>query len=73
MTCEFEKKHVATLGVEFHPLMFHTNRGRVRSNVWDTTCQCKFGGWCDGHCTHDQCAIIMFDARSHAAHKNVPD
>ena len=27
---EFEKKYVATLGVEVHPLVFHTNRGAIR-------------------------------------------
>nr|XP_031539817.1 GTP-binding nuclear protein Ran-like [Vicugna pacos] len=36
LTGEFEKKYVATLGVEVHPLVFHTNRGPVKFNVWDT-------------------------------------
>lgn len=36
MTGEFEKRYVATLGVEVHPLVFHTNRGPIRFNVWDT-------------------------------------
>ena len=30
LTGEFEKKYVATLGVEVHPLVFHTNRGAIR-------------------------------------------
>lgn len=30
LTGEFEKKYVATLGVEVHPLTFHTNRGVIR-------------------------------------------
>merc|ERR1712025_878389 len=30
LTGEFEKKYVATLGVEVHPLVFHTNRGQIR-------------------------------------------
>lgn len=34
LTGEFEKKYVATLGVEVHPLVFHTNRGPIRFNVW---------------------------------------
>merc|ERR1712098_788318 len=29
LTGEFEKKYVATLGVEVHPLVFHTNRGAI--------------------------------------------
>jgi len=27
-----------------HPLVFHTNRGAIRFNVWDTAGQEKFGG-----------------------------
>jgi len=40
---------VATLGVEVHPLVFHTNRGPIRFNVWDTAGQEKFGGLRDGY------------------------
>jgi len=39
----------ATLGVEVHPLLFHTNRGPIRFNVWDTAGQEKFGGLRDGY------------------------
>ena len=39
----------ATLGVEVHPLVFHTNRGPIRFNVWDTAGQEKFGGLRDGY------------------------
>ena len=30
LTGEFEKKYVATLGVEVHPIVFHTNRGQIK-------------------------------------------
>ena len=40
---------IATLGVEVHPLVFHTNRGPIRFNVWDTAGQEKFGGLRDGY------------------------
>ena len=33
LTGEFEKKYVATLGVEVHPLVFHTNRGAIRLDL----------------------------------------
>ena len=33
LTGEFEKKYVVTLGVEVHPLVFHTNRGPIKFNV----------------------------------------
>lgn len=37
------------MGVEVHPLLFHTNRGAIRFNVWDTAGQEKFGGLRDGY------------------------
>ncbi|CAJ0587922.1 unnamed protein product, partial [Mesorhabditis spiculigera] len=85
LTGEFEKKYVATLGVEVHPLLFHTNRGQIRFNVWDTAGQEKFGGLRDGYyiqasCINrfnflflGQCAIIMFDVTARVTYKNVPN
>merc|ERR1712130_271447 len=72
LTGEFEKKYVATLGVEVHPLVFHTNRGPIRFNVWDTAGQEKFGGLRDGYYIQGQCAIIMFDVTARNTYKNVP-
>lgn len=57
LTGEFEKKYVATLGVEVHPLVFHTNRGPIRFNVWDTAGQEKFGGLRDGY--YIQVCVIL--------------
>ncbi|XP_038056996.1 GTP-binding nuclear protein Ran-like [Patiria miniata] len=68
---EFEKKYVATLGVEVHPLKFMTNRGLLQFNVWDTAGQEKFGGLRDGYYIQGQCAIIMFDVTSRVTYKNV--
>ena len=48
LTGELEK-YVATLGVEGHPLVFHTTRGPIKFNVWDTAGQEKFGGLRDGY------------------------
>merc|ERR1711953_1179099 len=72
LTGEFEKKYVATLGVEVHPLVFHTNRGAIRFNVWDTAGQEKFGGLRDGYYIQGQCAIIMFDVTSRVTYENIP-
>merc|ERR1740133_141194 len=72
LTGDFEKKYVATLGVEVHPLEFHTNRGQLVFNVWDTAGQEKFGGLRDGYYIQGQCAIIMFDVTSRITYKNVP-
>ena len=58
LTGEFEKKYIATLGVEVHPLGFHTNFGELKFDVWDTAGQEKFGGkvgeWFDP-CYHQLC------------------
>ena len=35
--------------IQVHPLVFHTNRGAIRFNVWDTAGQEKFGGLRDGY------------------------
>lgn len=72
LTGEFEKKYVATLGVEVHPLAFTTNLGPITFNVWDTAGQEKFGGLRDGYYIQGQCAIIIFDVTSRITYKNVP-
>ena len=72
MTGEFEKRYIATLGVEVHPMPFFTNHGQVNFNVWDTAGQEKLGGLRDGYYIHGQCAIIMFDVTSRLTYKNVP-
>jgi GTP-binding nuclear protein Ran len=73
LTGEFEKKYVATLGVEVHPVKFTTTRGEVIFNVWDTAGQEKFGGLRDGYYIQGQCAIIMFDVTSRVTYKNAPN
>jgi GTP-binding nuclear protein Ran len=72
-TGEFEKKYIATLGVEVHPLVFHTNYGPICFNTWDTAGQEKFGGLRDGYYIQGQCGIIMFDVTSRITYKNVPN
>jgi len=72
LTGEFEKKYVPTLGVEVHPLTFHTNKGVIRFNVWDTAGQEKFGGLRDVYYIQANAAIIMFDVTSKLTYKNVP-
>jgi GTP-binding nuclear protein Ran len=72
-TGEFEKKYIATQGVEVHPLTFHTNYGQIIFKVWDTAGQEKFGGLRDGYYIQGQCAIIMFDVTSRMTYKNVPN
>lgn len=73
LTGEFEKKYIATLGVEVHPLGFTTNLGPIQFDVWDTAGQEKFGGLRDGYYINGQCGIIMFDVTSRITYKNVPN
>jgi len=72
LTGEFEKKYVATLGAEVHPLVFHTSMGPIKFNVWDTAGQEKFHGLRDGYYIEAKCGIIMFDVTSRITYKNVP-
>ncbi|RPA85490.1 ras-domain-containing protein [Ascobolus immersus RN42] len=73
VTGEFEKRYIATMGVEVHPLGFHTNYGEIKFEVWDTAGQEKFGGLRDGYYINGQCGIIMFDVTSRITYKNVPN
>jgi len=68
---EFEKKYVATLGVEVHPLTFYTSLGAIIFNCWDTAGQEKFGGLRDGYYVGGKAAIIMFDVTSRITYKSV--
>jgi GTP-binding nuclear protein Ran len=73
LTGEFEKKYIATLGVEVHPLKFFSTRGPIIFNIWDTAGQEKFGGLRDGYYIQGQAAIVMFDVTSRITYKNVPN
>ena len=73
LTGEFEKRYVATIGVEVHPLTFTTNVGKICFQCWDTAGQEKFGGLRDGYYIDGNCAIIMFDVTSRNTYKNVPN
>lgn len=73
LTGEFEKRYIATVGVDVHPLTFFTNRGKICFNCWDTAGQEKFGGLRDGYYIEGNCAIIMFDVTSRNTYKSVPN
>ena len=72
LTGEFEKKYIATIGVEVHPMDFYTSRGKIRFMVWDTAGQEKLASLRDGYYIGAKCAIIMFDVCSRITYKNVP-
>ena len=72
LTGEYEKRYIATVGVEVHPLTFFTSRGAICFNVWDTAGQEKLSGLRDGYYIGGQCGVIMFDVTSRITYKNVP-
>lgn len=70
---EFEKRYVPTIGVEVHPMLFHTNYGPMCFNMWDTAGQEKFGGLRDGYYIQGNGGILMFDVTARVTYKNVPN
>ena len=72
LTGEFEKKYIATQGVEVHPMPFSTSKGTIVFNVWDTAGQEKLGGLRDGYYIGGHCGIIMFDVCARITYQNVP-
>ena len=72
LTGEFEKKYIATQGVEVNSIVFYTNHGPIKFNIWDTAGQEKLGGLREGYYIGGNCAIIMFDVTSRITYKNVP-
>ena len=71
LTGEFETRYIATVGVDVHPLTFHTNRGKICFNCWDTAGQEKFGGLRDGYYIQAAAAIIMFDVTNRDSYKSI--
>jgi GTP-binding nuclear protein Ran len=71
VTGEFEKKYIATIGAEVHPMAFFTNVGKVILEVWDTAGQEKFAGLRDGYYIESHGAILMFDVTSRITYKNI--
>jgi len=72
LTGEFEKKYIATQGVEVSTITFYTNYGPIKFNIWDTAGQEKLGGLREGYYIGADCAIVMFDVTSRITYKNVP-
>lgn len=69
---DFEKRYIATLGVDVHPLTFSTNHGLYTLDIWDTAGQEKFGGLMGGYALDANAVIGMFDVTSRLTVKNMP-
>ena len=68
---DFDKRYIATLGVEVHPIRFNSNYGPVCLNVWDCAGQEKFHGLGAGYYVKSEGLILMFDLTSINTFKNV--
>ena len=67
ITKQFEKKYIATLGVNLHTI----DRDKVMLNIWDIAGQEKFGGLKEGYYRGAHAAIVMFDVTSSMSFCNV--
>jgi GTP-binding nuclear protein Ran len=71
-TGEFEKRYIATMGVEVNPMQIHTNKGTVIFNMWDCAGQEKFQGLGDGYYIGAQATMLMFDVTNNSTYKALP-
>ena len=71
-TGEFEKKYVASIGVDIVPIVFDSSDGPIKFNIWDTAGQDKHGGMKACYYIKADCAIIMFDVTSRVTYTHVP-
>lgn len=68
----FEKRYIATLGVDVTPLRFKTNYGEYVLNIWDCAGSEKFSGLGDGYYVEADAAICMFSLDSKITMENIP-
>jgi GTP-binding nuclear protein Ran len=71
LTGEYEKKYNPTVGVEVHPLVFYTTKGKIVFNVWDTAGQEKYCGLRKAYYTDADAALVFFDTTSATSKKTV--
>lgn len=67
----FERKYIATQGVDVIPLTFNTNYGKIIFKVWDCAGQEKFGGLRDGYYIGANAAIFMFSVDNRLTFKQL--
>lgn len=71
MTGEFEKRYLATLGVEVTEMPLFTNKGEIILSLWDTAGQEKFSGLKTGYYTDADLAIFFLDLTNRITYKNI--
>lgn len=71
LTGNYKRVYAPTLGVDVHPLVFHTNHGPVVFDCWDTAGNDAFGGLRDGYYIGATAALIFFDLTNIESYQNV--
>lgn len=59
-----ESKHVATMGVEVHPINIQTDKGNIELQFWDCAGVEKYRGLRSGYYIKSDVAVIMIDPKS---------
>merc|ERR1711920_246531 len=72
ITGEFDKVYKPTKGCEVTSIVYYTNHGPIRFNIWDTAGQEKLGKLRECYYIGAHCAIIMFDLTTRVSYNNVP-
>lgn len=72
LTGEFHSKYIPTVGVEVHPLVFHTNKGNICLNIWDIAGDDKSSGIRDKYYGGADAAIVMFDIGNKLSLSRIP-
>tara|TARA_B100000929_G_scaffold291090_1_gene287891 strand:- start:12446 stop:12964 length:519 start_codon:yes stop_codon:yes gene_type:complete len=71
-TGEFDRRYIATLGVEVNVCNVNTNCGQVAFNIWDCAGQEHLSGLRDGYYIGANAAIIMVDQSCQLSYQKVP-
>lgn len=71
LTNDFERKYIPTIGVEVHPICFHTSQGKICFNTWETAGQEKLGGMRDGYYINTDCVIVFGSVDSVSSFNNM--
>lgn len=59
LTGQFNPMYLPTLGVEVTPIVFNTNKGVIKFNIWDTAGQEKYGGHQENYLVQAKIVILM--------------
>jgi GTP-binding nuclear protein Ran len=60
ITGEYDKNYIPTIGVEVHPLVFHTTRGIIKLNLWDCAGEPRYCGLGDSYYFKADAALLLF-------------